>query len=688
MSLRSLRALVLVLAAGAATLVALPASAQRTVPVSIESTPPGATVHFNSPDGQVVGTTPMNRVRLPRGSHTLYFKLANHEMAKLPIEVRRSRVTYRATLLPFSTIAISASNAAANGAEIKIDGQPVGTVPYSGKASPGRHLVQVTKDGYVTFSQWAELGGGQALALPVALEREAPQTGSVLVAGDVSGAAILIDGEPKGTTPSVIENIPQGQHQLEVRSNEEGIEPFRQTILVTAGQRVSVNPTMRPRPPSGGAIRVISNVPGAVIALDGEPLGAAPTGKQNVTPGEHIVEATLEGYEPVQQPVTIEPGQQKVVSLKLKAVEKAPGRIVVEADADGAVVFIDGEERGAPPVVVEHAAAGTHAIAVRAPGRKEFRTTCLVDVGKNCEVMARLNTIGAPVRVEANVPGAEFVVDGEVLGPIPWEGTIPIGSHKIEIRAEGHHSHVEVVSLEATEETRLFSAELIDVNALTPEQQAELAAQRLRDIRESVSHSAAPVAKDLAVLDLGIGWPWFADARLAVAIFDWLEAGFSARTFFPRLFEFEARGKIGGRVVRQFSVAGQFRIGGGIGPALEDSTGTLHETNSFVMSLEGLTSLHFASFGAFTLWVGGDFVSDKWDWSAPDTLINPIDRQNFVRLRLGGSVDIVLDSHWNIYGIFEGVLAGPERRILTNVFGFNTPDIKIHPEIGVTYKFH
>ena len=46
------------------------ASAQRTIPVSIESTPPGATVFFDSTE-QRIGVTPLSNVRLPVGQHTL-----------------------------------------------------------------------------------------------------------------------------------------------------------------------------------------------------------------------------------------------------------------------------------------------------------------------------------------------------------------------------------------------------------------------------------------------------------------------------------------------------------------------------------------------------------------------------------------------------------------------------------------
>ncbi|NIS36020.1 MAG: PEGA domain-containing protein, partial [Actinobacteria bacterium] len=149
------------------------AEAQRRIPVNIESTPPGATVHLDTDTGPVLGTTPVRNVRIPRGSHTLIFKLANHEEARLSVRIRRRRETFRAVLNPLATVVITAGNAAANSAAVRIDGQALGNIPFRQTIQPGRHLIQVGREGHVTFSQWVELTGGQVFSLPVVLEAEA-----------------------------------------------------------------------------------------------------------------------------------------------------------------------------------------------------------------------------------------------------------------------------------------------------------------------------------------------------------------------------------------------------------------------------------------------------------------------------------------------------------------------------------
>jgi hypothetical protein len=673
----------------------------RTVPVNVESSPAGATVYVDSADTPPVGTTPLSLVRLPYGRHTLIFKLENHEDAQLPVNIRRRREVFRATLNPLGRIIVTQGNPDAQGASVRIDGQVVGTVPFDQTVQPGRHLVQVEREGYVTYQQWLDVAGGQVLTIPVILERQAPRTGSLLVAADIPTAQVSIDGQPRGQVPLVVDNLPAGEHRVEITA--EGEAPRVETVRIIAGERTTINAILRVAP-TGGTLRVISNARSAVISLDGEVLGNAPVTRENVSPGEHIVEATADGYEPATQTVTIEAGRTRVVNMRMVEGERRPGRIVVNTNVDGARVWIDGNEMGAPPVVVPQAAAGTHAIVVRAEGYQEFRSTCTVAPEQDCQVTATLEPMGTAVRVEANVRDAQFYLDGQLQGPVPWEGMVPVGQHLLEVRGSGYRPHVEQISLRVSDQTRSFYVTLVGENELTPEEVRALERERQRGIHQAVSHSAAVLPEDLALMDLSAGWPYFGEFRLGVGLTSFLEAGVAFRSF-GILNEFEGRVKAGYRVNRALSVGGQARIGGGIGPSRGATDAELiidpdfegHSTNAFFMSLEGLLSLHFAHAGAATFFAGLDFHSDRWDWEGDDrrTPITPAsmlpleyDRQNIVRGRFGGAIEFTLNKRLNIWGMFEGVV-GDGRRILGNIFGadLGTEDTEMYGRLGITLKF-
>ncbi len=722
------------------------AQAQRgTIPINIESVPPGATVYVDSTSSPPLGTTPLSSVRVPSGSHTFIFRLASHEEARLAVTVRRRREVFRAVLRALGTVEVSAANEGARGASVSVDGAPAGQLGSTPvrvtDLQPGRHQVRIERDGYRTFEQWVDVGGGQVVRVSGVLERAAPDTGSILVAGP-TGATITLDGRPAGTTPTVIDGVPTGSHTVEIRA--QGLPPYSQQVLVLAGQRATVTmPTA-----AGSTLRVIASAPGATISIDGEVIGPSPAVREGLTAGDHIVEASAEGYQPARQTVEIQAGRDRVISLEMTRVQGAPGRIVVSSNVPASLVIIDNEERGQAPVVYTPE-AGTHAIVVRAQGYGDFSTTCETGPGQNCEINALLSAEQVRVRVAVQ-PGlrdAQLFVDDQPTGPVPFDGTLPSGSHILAVRAPGYEEYRQQVLLSPSSETRPFD---IVLEAIQDTSEAERLAAMERERYAAVTHAAAPLPINQASIDLSAGWPYLAEVRLNVGLFEWLDAGFSFRTF-GRLNEFEGRVRVGYRPLPLISVAGQVRFGGGIGPdfgyarpteyqeRLPDGTvmtqpwsslpesqritqrPTATETgstqqrnypvNSAFFSLELLGSLHFADAGAFTLWLALDLSSDEYaghplnssafldygpnamgptdtycaDRMGTTTLACP--REDWARARLGGALELVLARNWNIWFQLEGILNGAPRRIMGNLIGIEAPDTQFYFRLGTTFKF-
>ncbi len=147
--------------------------AQRQVIVNIDSLPQGAAVRVDSETNIPIGTTPLRRVRVPVGSHTLYFTREGFLPGRLDVQIQRRNETFAATLT---------------------------------------------------------------------------QGGSVYVSADVDGAQVFLDGNAVGTTPGRINNVPPGQHVIEIR--QQGIPPFRDTVTVGPGAVASVNASLRPPAPA------------------------------------------------------------------------------------------------------------------------------------------------------------------------------------------------------------------------------------------------------------------------------------------------------------------------------------------------------------------------------------------------------------------------------------------------------
>ncbi|KPK15110.1 MAG: hypothetical protein AMJ62_10460 [Myxococcales bacterium SG8_38] len=588
-----------------------------------------------------------------------------------------------------AVVVITAGDDATSGAAIRIDGEPSGNVPLRKTLPPGRHLIQVGKRGFVTFSKWLQLESAQVLNMPVTLAPQAPKepgTGSLLITADVTGIPVLIDGKRRGATPLVVDGLAAGEHVVEIQSPGEGYKAFSEVVTIEAGERTAVDAAIRITPELG-SLRVITNVPGAIISLDGADIGVAPAAKGGLSPGEHIVIARAAGYEPVEQTVTVVAGRERVVSIRFTTASTDLARILVRANIPDATVVIDGEEYGNPPIMIEPAEEGTHSIVVRAPGYREVRRACSVGPGRNCEVYAELNPLGVSVRVEANVSGAQLFINGESRGPVPWEGDLPDGIHQLEVRAEGYQSYVEQIRLQKSSRVRLI--QVVMTPAVTPVgHESDKEAQRRDLLRNTVTHAGAPVPVGVGALDFSSGWPWLASLGMRTGLTRFLDMGIFVGSF-GRLTDVAVSTKAGWKASRSFSLGADLQVGGGAGPSKRDALGNSHPTNNFFISLDGIVSLHFPPRGALSIWMAFDFNSDRWDFDGRNSSLPPVtsSRQNLVRGRLGGSLEIVVTRKWNVWLEVEGIIAGKDRRVLGDVFGGSRGDSRVYGQLGATFKF-
>lgn len=734
-----------------------PSAHAQLIPINIESVPPGATVYLDNADGTPLGTTPLTNVRVARGQHTLIFRLANHQGVELAVNVARRRETFRAVLHALGSVEVAAANEGAQGAMVTIDGQPIQGGVLSTQAfrvdalSPGRHQIRATREGYNPFEQWVDVRAGEVVRVSVLLERAAPTTGSILVTADVEGAAIYLDGRPTGlVTTAVIDDVPAGNHTIEIRPS--GGTPVSQTLIVEAGRRAEVRARVRAevQATTTGTIAVLVDRSGAIVRINGENLPAGTYSREGLNAGTYVVQVLLEGYEPFRREVTVTVGQTSTVDATLVPIQAPPGPINIRVSVPEATVSVDGAEFSAP-FVARDPEGGSHAIRITAPGYREQSFTCNNANGSqdcNREVTLEAQQIGLRVSLTHSLrpeSTARLYIDDEDVGPVPFDGSVGIGTHIFAVHAEGYQSYERQVNIQLGEGDVSMEVTLVD--------SSEIAAAA------ATSHSALPTPINHPILDASIGWPHFLELRLGIGVHELVDAGFAVRTF-GRLTEFEARARVGTRLgdVRQLAAGGQVRIGGGLGPDnsvtapfYDDAmmstppptrlcdpghvygptetptrcnnqdlvpntreswttTNTGH-VNSFFFSLEGNLSLMLEPVATVTLWAAVDFSTDEYSGHARNSSTYAdygpsgdricVDRprlgmtgdfscgrQDMARFRIGGAVEFNITREWGIWAIFEGIAAQSDdhRRIYSDIVG-QVPDIRIYPRLGVSYTF-
>ena len=159
----------------------------------------------------------------------------------------------------------------------------------------------------------------------------APADGRLLVRSMPPGAEVIVNGQPRGTTPLALAALPYGPYEVEVALA--GYGSRRARLVLDAGDPIgSLNADLTAAaaggpPPAGappaaqvaiGSIRAETRPPGAEVWLDQRLVGETPTSIPAVPAGAHRVEFRLDGYRTWATTVEVAPATQARVAASLE----------------------------------------------------------------------------------------------------------------------------------------------------------------------------------------------------------------------------------------------------------------------------------------------------------------------------------------------------------------------------------
>lgn len=187
-----------------------------------------------------------------------------------------------------------------------------------------------------------------------------------------------------------------------------------------------------------GLVDVAANVDGTLV-IDGRKRGELPLQAPiRVLPGSHTIRVLKDGYASAEALVEVKVGEEKAVDLKLELLTST-GRLRVtdestESDVD---VIVDGAPVGKAPWEGT-LGAGRHLVLLQGKDTGTPPVSAAVVAGQTVQLSLRSVPVGAPVRLDPSPSSAVVSLDDVVLGPGPWQGRLPLGSHQIRAVEEGY----------------------------------------------------------------------------------------------------------------------------------------------------------------------------------------------------------------------------------------------------------
>jgi hypothetical protein len=266
-----------------------------------------------SVDGkEIPDTTPALVDNLEVGPHVVEVRKAGSQPWKTTVEVKAGVRTKVTAELGKGTGSIKVLTNR-DDAEVWLDGEAKGKPPLElPNLAPGAHLVEVRAKGWKPREERVNVQSGQStvLKLDVTDKAIAGTIGRIRVISPVPEAEVLIDGAPVGNAPYE-SDVAAGPHYVSVQ--KAGFGRFEKQIAVDEGKTTSVTADLR----AAGGLRVIANVDGAEVLLDGRPVGRTPLVLETIESGDHVVTVRQPGFADQVSKIRVDGGQQASVNAVL-----------------------------------------------------------------------------------------------------------------------------------------------------------------------------------------------------------------------------------------------------------------------------------------------------------------------------------------------------------------------------------
>jgi TolB-like protein len=263
------------------------------------------------------------------------------------------------------------------------------------------------------------------------------EKGSVVFTLNKSDAAVYVDNaySTQASSQTVSLNLTEGTHQI--KFTLPGQQDWVKQLNVLAGETLNYEVTFESGTGSGGVaidygiVMVRSEPSGANAYLDGVELGPTPAQNTKVGVGIHLVRVEKPLYHPYVEEITITSDGIEQIQAKLKP---RFGRLVIKSVPTGAVVQLNGQQKGRTPIDLTELASGDYTITVSKDLHHDSVEKYTITDGSDNERTVVLHPAFGQLSVEANPKGADVFVDDQFKGKAPITlDELPSGTFRLKV---------------------------------------------------------------------------------------------------------------------------------------------------------------------------------------------------------------------------------------------------------------
>ncbi|GEM_PF-467584 len=274
--------------------------------LNIISDPDGAVVSLN---GQMKGRTPLKINELASGEYEITIsKDLYHTYFEKFIITDGSDNKRNIRLQPaFGRMSLKSEPA---GASVSLDSRKRGVTPLDiNELSSGSYTLRIEMDLYTPYESEITIEDGKTFTQTCSLN---PCFGTLNIDGSPIGADIIINGAAVGTIPLKLFKVPAGLAEIKVRAAS--YHPKTQFQQVNVGDLLNLDIQLERHT---GNVLVLTDPPGAHIALNDRNQGVSPKILLGMPTGKYKLAITHTEYLPVNEDFNLALDERKEFNIKL-----------------------------------------------------------------------------------------------------------------------------------------------------------------------------------------------------------------------------------------------------------------------------------------------------------------------------------------------------------------------------------
>ncbi|MCH2174578.1 MAG: PEGA domain-containing protein [Lentisphaeria bacterium] len=330
---------------------------------------------------------------------------------------------------------------------VKLDGKIQNGVKksFSGNLSKGPHFLEIEYPGYEPYR--LRISGDEISPMEIQVNLM-PKTVPFLVETSPEGADVFVEGQRRGISPLLVNDMAAGQYKVEIRHSSE-FAPVQFNIDTRKEEPVIVKQVMASL---AGDLQINVPVAGVEIFLNGESRGTSEKDNdsillQHLAEGKHSLLFKRKGFKDVSKKVNVIRQDKVIVDMPRQKV--IPGSVIVETVPAGVNVMVDGQHKGKSPLSLKNVAPGKYQLKLQLNGydTKIIPLTVLADSKKF--INEKLTRNSGTINLITTPPGVKVYVNDQLLGVTQGENiqgrsitfsnhTLEAGKHSLRLEKKGY----------------------------------------------------------------------------------------------------------------------------------------------------------------------------------------------------------------------------------------------------------